>query len=130
MLLNPHDWSLAQQVDRVLAALLGELLEHVTPETHRSALELSTGVHEDAASLRAELLALRRDAGRELMPLGLRGASAGTHPFTVWHETVVSTGPRYELVYGSMRELARREPTFALHVHVGRARPRTTGSGW
>ena len=53
-------------------------------------------------------------------------ASAGTHPFTVWHETVVSTGQRYELVYGSMRELARREPTFALHVHVGRAAtPRT-----
>src|SRR4029079_3746012 len=26
---------------------------------------------------------------------------------------------RYQFVYGSMRELARREPTFALHVHVG-----------
>jgi carboxylate-amine ligase len=31
----------------------------------------------------------------------------------------VSTGARQALVYGSMRELARREPTFALHVHVG-----------
>ena len=28
-------------------------------------------------------------------------------------------GERYQLLYGSMRELARREPTFALHVHVG-----------
>ena len=44
---------------------------------------------------------------------------SGTHPSTVWHETVVSEGDRYQLVYGSMRELARREPTFALHVHVG-----------
>ena len=52
-------------------------------------------------------------------PLGLRRASAGTHPFAVWHETVVSSGERYQAVYGSMRELARREPTFALHVHVG-----------
>ena len=46
-------------------------------------------------------------------------ASSGTHPFTVWHETVMSSGDRYESVYDSMRELARREPTFALHVHVG-----------
>jgi carboxylate-amine ligase len=55
----------------------------------------------------------------ELAPMGLACASAATHPSTVWHETVVSSGERYQLVYGSMRELARREPTFALHVHVG-----------
>ncbi len=119
MLLNPHDWSLAQQIDRVLPALSEELSEHVTPETHRSALELSTGVHPTAGDAATELLALRRMLQRELRPLGLVCASAATHPSTVWQETVVSTGPRYEMVYGSMRELARREPTFALHVHVG-----------
>ena len=118
MLLNPHDWSLAQQVDRVLPKLSEGLSAHVTPETHRSALELTTGVHERAEGIYDELLGLRRSLKYELMPLGLDVASAGTHPITVWHETVVSTHPRYELVYGSMRELARREPTFALHVHV------------
>jgi len=118
MLLNPHDWSLAQQVDRVLPRLSQELADHVTPETHRSALELTTGVHDRAAGIADDLLNLRRVLQADLMPLGLSCASAGTHPTTVWHETVVSTGPRYELVYGSMRELARREPTFALHVHV------------
>ena len=53
------------------------------------------------------------------MPLGLAAASAGTHPSAVWQDTVVSSGSRYRELYGSMRELARREPTFALHVHVG-----------
>jgi carboxylate-amine ligase len=119
MLLNPHDWSLAQQIDRVLPALSEELSAHVTPETHRSALELSTGIHPTVADMAAQLLQLRTMLQGELRPLGLGCASAATHPFTVWQETVVSTGPRYELVYGSMRELARREPTFALHVHVG-----------
>jgi glutamate---cysteine ligase / carboxylate-amine ligase len=51
--------------------------------------------------------------------MGLRAASAGTHPFAVWHDTAVGSGERQQFVYGSMRELARREPTFALHVHVG-----------
>ena len=118
MLLNPHDWSLAQQVDRVLPRLSAALADHVTPETHRSALELTTGVHEEAGGIADDLLNMRRLLQADLVPLGLTCASAGTHPTTVWHETVVSTGPRYELVYGSMRELARREPTFALHVHV------------
>lgn len=119
MLLNPHDWSLAQQMDRVLPTLSPELSAHVTTETHRSALEMKTGAHPTAAEAAGELLALRCKLEDELSPLGLRCASAATHPFTVWHETVLSTGPRYDVVYGSMRELARREPTFALHVHVG-----------
>ena len=50
-------------------------------------------------------------------------ASAGTHPSALWTETVVSRAARYQIVYESMRELARREPTFALHVHIGVADP-------
>jgi len=119
MLLNPHDWSLAQQMDRVLPALSAELSSRVTPETHRSALELTSSVHTTAAEVAGELLGLRRMLEEELAPLGLACASAATHPSTIWHETVVSSAERYQLVYGSMRELARREPTFALHVHVG-----------
>ena len=119
MLLNPHDWSLAQQIDRVLPVMSEELSRHASSETHRSALELRTGVHDTAAGVAEELLRVRRMLDGELAPLGLDCASAATHPFTVWHETVVSSGERYQIVYGSMRELARREPTFALHVHVG-----------
>jgi carboxylate-amine ligase len=64
-------------------------------------------------------MTLRARLAEELAPLGLRVAAAGTHPFTLWQETRVSDGARYQLLYGSLRELARREPTFALHVHVG-----------
>jgi glutamate---cysteine ligase / carboxylate-amine ligase len=119
MLLHPHDWSLAQQIDRVLPVLPADLLAHVTPETHKSALELATGVHGTARNAASELAGLRAALAHHLAALGLRAAAAGTHPFTVWNETVVSSEERYKLVYGSMRELARREPTFALHVHVG-----------
>ena len=34
-------------------------------------------------------------------------------------DTEVSESARYQALYDKMRELARREPTFALHVHVG-----------
>ena len=123
MLLNPHDWTLAHEIDHVLAALPPELCDRVTPETHRSVLEMSSSPHDTTAGLARELLRLRASLETELSPLGLRCASVGTHPFAVWQETVVSSGPRYDFVYGSMRELARREPTFAMHVHVGLSDP-------
>jgi carboxylate-amine ligase len=119
MLLNAHDWSLAQQVDRVLMALPDRLTGQIKPETHKATLELSTSVQTNVQGVDAELRQLRGWVDLQLALLGLRAACAGTHPMTVWHESVVSNGDRQQEVYGSMRELARREPTFALHVHVG-----------
>lgn len=51
--------------------------------------------------------------------MGLTAAAAGMHPLTVGDETQVSAAPRYRLIVDSMRMLARREPTMAMHVHVG-----------
>lgn len=123
MLLEPDGWQLAHHSDRVLEVLPPEVLGHATMETHRSALELATGVHDSVRSAAAEMLELRRALDRAVRTMGLRAASSGTHPSAVWQDTVVSDGKRYAFVYGSMRELARREPTFALHVHVGITSP-------
>lgn len=123
MLVDPIDWTLAHQVDNLLPALSPELAKWATAETHGATLELRTDVHTTVAPAVAKLASLRRSLEAELDRTGLRAASAGTHPFTVWNETVISSGKRYQFVYGSMRELARREPTFALHVHVGVADP-------
>jgi carboxylate-amine ligase len=123
MLLDPGDWSLAHVSDRVFEALPPDVARHATLETHKSALELATGVHPDVPSAVAEMRALRAALDQAVRGLAMRTASAGTHPSAVWQDTVVSSGERYDFVYGSMRELARREPTFALHVHVGLSSP-------
>ena len=49
----------------------------------------------------------------------MRAAVAGTHPLVRAEDVQVSPGARYQYLHSSLRELARREPTFALHVHVG-----------
>jgi carboxylate-amine ligase len=119
MLLDSMTWALAHRIDSVLPRLPHSSVGSFTAETHGSALEIQTGVHERIGDAVGELAALRRELDRTLRPLSMRAASAGTHPFAVWQEIVVSAGERYQFVYGSMRELARREPTFGLHVHVG-----------
>jgi carboxylate-amine ligase len=119
MLLEPAGWSLAQSSDDVLASLSDELSAQTSPETHAAVVELKSGVHADVDGVVRELGSLRARLARELGAIGLRAAAAGTHPLTVWGETEVSGDPRYRRVEDSMRVLARREPTMALHVHVG-----------
>ncbi len=119
MLLDEHSWALAHRIDSVLPRLPHASSGSFTAETHGSALEIQTGVHARLREAIEELASLRGELEGTLRPLSMRAASAGTHPFAVWQEIVVSAGERYQFVYGSMRELARREPTFGLHVHVG-----------
>jgi carboxylate-amine ligase len=123
MLLDPHDWSLAQRIDDVLPRLSPELASRATAETHGAALELASHPHDHVEDAAREMARLRGDLARELGATELRVASAGTHPFALWKDTEISSGARYQLVYEAMRELARREPTFALHVHVGVSDP-------
>jgi carboxylate-amine ligase len=118
MLLDPSEWSLASRADAVISRLTGDLESHTGTETHGSALELRTDPHAIVSECLAQLEHLRGELGRELASLELRAAVAGLHPFTLWQDTQISEGDRYRFLYGSMRELAKREPTFALHVHV------------
>jgi carboxylate-amine ligase len=119
MLLHPDQWSLAQRSDEVLAGLSDELSPHTSPETHAAVVELATGIHPDVDGAVRELASLRRRLSSELGAMGLTVAVAGTHPLTVRRETEVSGAARYRAIDDSMRVLARREPTMALHVHVG-----------
>lgn len=119
MLLNAADFSLAESSEKVLRRLSGELYAHSSQETHASVMELVTGIHSDVAGAVQELAALRAQLDREVRAMGLIAASLGTYPLTYSGETRVSGAARYEIVGKSMRMLARREPTLALHVHIG-----------
>jgi hypothetical protein len=119
MLLDPRDWSLAQRSDEILPQLPAGLVAHVSAETHQAAVELATDPHVRVADAIAQLRSLRVWLGEELARLGLAAGAAGTHPTAVWTETRVSPASRYQVIQRTMADLARREPTFALHVHVG-----------
>lgn len=119
MLLNSKDFSPANQVDEVLDGLDGLPSLRTTKEIHESMLEFATGVHRDCASAGAEVVALRRGLARTLQELGLKAAGSGTHPFAWPNETEVASGHRQEFLHGFLRVLARRESTFAMHLHLG-----------
>jgi carboxylate-amine ligase len=119
MLIRLADHLPANSSELVLRRLPAELAGHASPETHSSVIELATGVHLDVHGAAAELAALRAGLVTELAEIGLAAASPGTYPIPPAGDTRVTTTGRYSLVADSMRTLARREPTMALHVHVG-----------
>jgi carboxylate-amine ligase len=105
--------------DAVLLRLSSELSERISPETHASVIELVTGIHGGVTEATAELAALRSRLARELSELGLHAACAGTYPLARRDDIRTSDAGRYGSISESMRMLATREPTLALHVHVG-----------
>jgi YbdK family carboxylate-amine ligase len=119
MLLDPETWTLAQRADRLLAGLGDDLLASCSAETHEAALELTTAPHATAAGAIAELGRLRERLARDAQAIGLATAAAGMHPGEMAEDPRVSPAGRYQLVQQTMRGIARREPTFALHVHIG-----------
>ncbi|HEY4426961.1 MAG TPA: YbdK family carboxylate-amine ligase [Solirubrobacteraceae bacterium] len=119
LLLDASDLSLAQASEAVLGRLSGELLGHTSPETHAAVLELKTDVHDDASAAVAQIAELRAEISSELGTDGLRAAGTGTYPLKSIQEIQLSQSSHYRDVGNSMRSLARRPPTLALHIHVG-----------
>ncbi len=120
MLLEPtRNWALAQRVEDVLGSLPTTLVGYVMAETHQAAIELTTDPQASVGEAVGQLARLREDLSGTLDRLGLAAAVAGTHPFAVWSETEVTEAGRYRLIEQTMRALTSREPTFALHVHIG-----------
>jgi glutamate---cysteine ligase / carboxylate-amine ligase len=119
MVLDPESWMLARDAEWVVADLPENLVSHARLETHQAVIELASSPHQQASEVAEEAAALRRGFAAYLEQHGLRAAGAGTHPLVSWADVRVSTDDRYQQIHESLRELARREPTFALHVHVG-----------
>jgi carboxylate-amine ligase len=119
VLLDPRGWSAANRIDDVRAVLPVPLAARTSAETHACVIELKTAAHRSVSSLAAELAGLRASLAQALSArLGLRVAGVGTHPLAVRSQVAVASDTRYRQIDATMRALARREPTLALHIHV------------
>ncbi|HWV85054.1 MAG TPA: YbdK family carboxylate-amine ligase [Capillimicrobium sp.] len=114
------DGEVANDAAEAIAALPPWLAARASLETHACVLELKTGPHPTVAGAGRELAALRGElAGALASRLGLRAFAAGTHPLAEAADVRIGAGARQRAVARTTRVLAGREPTMALHVHVG-----------
>jgi carboxylate-amine ligase len=95
------------------------LRERVRPEMHQSMVETGTGICKDVAQVRAEVTELRQHLDYLARKGGLRIVAAGTHPFSDWKHQEITDRERYSTLVEELKDIARENLIFGLHVHVG-----------
>src|SRR5437667_338726 len=86
---------------------------------HQSVVELGTEICDSIGCARAHVIELRSRLAELAGRSGLKIASMGTHPFSHWHDQLITEGDRYQEIVKDMQLLARANLIFGLHVHVG-----------
>src|SRR5438046_6216097 len=86
---------------------------------HQSVVELGTEICQSIVDARAHVLELRSKLAELAGRSGLKIASVGTHPFSHWHDQLITEGERYREIVKDMQLLARANLIFGVHVHVG-----------
>lgn len=118
-IIDPRTRALSSSAERLVSQLQATLGKQVQFEIHLSQIEIATDICHSLADLRQELLLLRNTVISAAAQEGLAIASAGTHPFSMWHEQRVTPHSRYLDLEQSYQQLAREQSIFGCHVHIG-----------
>jgi carboxylate-amine ligase len=95
------------------------LKERVKAEMHQAVVEVGTNICHNIQEAREEVTYLRKMILDLAQKQNLQVAAAGTHPFADWVEQLITPDPRYDEIIDEMRDVARGNLIFGLHVHVG-----------
>src|SRR3954467_9034595 len=118
-IVDPVTRELRSHIQEILEGGKITLKEQVKPEMHQSVVELGTEICQSTEDARAHVIELRSKLAELAGRGGLKIASAGTHPFSHWHDQLITEGDRYKEIVKDMQLLARANLIFGLHVHVG-----------
>jgi glutamate---cysteine ligase / carboxylate-amine ligase len=118
-IIDPVTRELRSHIQEILEGGKVTLKEQVKPEMHQSVVELGTEICQSIADARSHVVELRSKLAGLAAQSGLKIASAGTHPFSHWHDQLITEGERYKEIVQDMQLLARANLIFGLHVHVG-----------
>src|SRR5205814_908368 len=118
-IIDPATRELRSHIHEILEGGKILLKEQIKPEMHQSVVELGTEICQSIVDARAHVLELRSKLAELAGRSGLKIASVGTHPFSHWHDQLITEGERYQEIVKDMQQVARANLIFGLHFHVG-----------
>ncbi|WP_341225221.1 carboxylate-amine ligase [uncultured Arcticibacterium sp.] len=95
------------------------LQERIKQEMHQAVVETGTNICQNIGEARDEVQFLRNNVISLAEEKNLKVAAAGTHPFSDWVDQLITVDERYDEIINEMRDVARGNLIFGLHVHVG-----------
>src|SRR5947199_3697629 len=99
------DGQLKSHIDTLLTAARPHLGDRVKAEMMQSVVEVGTKICANISEAREEVLQLRGTLASLMKPMGLRIASAGTHPFSHWQEQEVTDNERYKVLEAELQDV-------------------------
>lgn len=117
--IDPETRELRSHMQQIVEGGKIILKEQVKAEMHQSVVEVGTNICANIDDARREVTYLRKVIMDLADQSGLKIASSGTHPFSLWQNQLITDHPRYEEIVNELQEAARANLIFGLHVHVG-----------
>jgi carboxylate-amine ligase len=118
-IIDPQTGGLRSHVTQLMESSVPSLGDQIKREMHQSIVEVGTRICGDVGELQNELIRIRAELSAAAERVGLHVAAAGTHPFSSWHDQIISPGERYQNIVEELQQLARSLLIFGLHVHIG-----------
>ena len=119
--IDPITRDLRSHMSKIVEGGQITLQERVKAEMHQAVVEVGTNICRNIHEAREEVTYLRKMVINLATEQNLKVAAAGTHPFADWVEQLITPNARYDELIDEMRDVARSNLIFGLHVHVGMA---------
>lgn len=117
--IDPETRQLRSHMHQIVEGGKVILKEQVKAEMHQSVVEVGTNICRNIEEAKEEVIYLRKMVAELAKQQGLCIAAAGTHPFSMWQDQLITDNPRYHEIVNEMQDAARSNLIFGLHVHVG-----------
>lgn len=119
MVLDPETRELKSHEQKIVLEGQKLLKDKVKAEMHQAVVEVGTDVCRDIDEVFKDVASLRGNIAQIAGDLGLWVGASGTHPFSHWHDQLITDHVRYHQIVNELQEAARSNLIFGLHVHVG-----------
>ncbi|RRB07017.1 carboxylate-amine ligase [Larkinella rosea] len=117
--IDPVTRELRSHMSKIVEGGQIQLQERVKAEMHQAVVEVGTNICTNIQEAREEVTYLRRMVFDLAEKQNLKIAAAGTHPISDWQDQLITDNERYDKLIDEMRDVARSNLIFGLHVHVG-----------
>ncbi|QJW90297.1 carboxylate-amine ligase [Spirosoma taeanense] len=117
--IDPNSGELRSHMSKIVDGGKIILQERVKEEMHQAVVEVGTNICRNIQDARHEVTYLRKMIIDLAAQQDLKIAAAGTHPFSDWQTQLITPNERYDQLITEMRDVARSNLIFGLHVHVG-----------
>jgi len=117
--IDPETRQLRSHMSKIVEGGKIVLQERVKAEMHQAVVEVGTNICTNIDEARQEVVYLRKMIIELAEKQNLKIAAAGTHPISDWQKQLITDNERYDKLIEELRDVARSNLIFGLHVHVG-----------